>query len=82
MNIKKTELWTVFTVLFLGLFILFLIYPMLGILQQAVISKDGSFTLKEFVRFFSQTYYSRTIINSFEVSIAITAASLVIGIPF
>lgn len=82
MSIKKTELWTVFTVLFLGLFILFLIYPMLGILQQAVISKDGSFTLKEFVRFFSQTYYSRTIINSFEVSIAITAASLVIGIPF
>lgn len=82
MNIKKTELWTVFTVLFLGLFILFLIYPMPGILQQAVISKDGSFTLKEFVRFFSQTYYSRTIINSFEVSIAITAASLVIGIPF
>ena len=82
MNIKKAELWTVFTVLFLGLFILFLIYPMLGILQQAIISKDGSFTLKEFVRFFSQTYYSRTIINSFEVSIAITAASLVIGIPF
>lgn len=81
MKIKKFELWSGITVLFLGLFLLFLIYPMFGILQQAVISKDGDFTLKEFVKFFSQSYYSKTIYNSFKVSIAITALTLLIGIP-
>lgn len=79
---RKFELWSGITILFLVLFVVFLIYPMFGILQQSVISKDGQFTLAEFTKFFSQSYYSKTIFNSFKVSIAITVATLVIGIPF
>lgn len=82
MKSKKFELWTGVTIMFLALFFLFLVYPMFGILRQAVISKEGEFTFKEFVKFFSQSYYSKTIFNSFKVSIAITVVTLIIGIPF
>lgn len=82
MKTKKLELWSGVTILFLVLFVVFLIYPMFGILQQSVISKDGQFTMKEFVKFFSQSYYSKTIFNSFKVSIAITVTTLIIGVPF
>lgn len=75
-------MWSGVTILFLVLFALFLIYPLFGILQQAVISKEGVFTLQEFTKFFSQAYYSKTILNSFKVSIAITAVTLLLGIPF
>lgn len=79
---KKIDMWSGVTVIFLVLFALFLIYPLLGILQQSVISKEGEFTLQEFTKFFSQAYYSKTIFNSFKVSIAITAVTLLLGIPF
>ena len=79
---KKFDMWSGVTVMFLVLFALFLIYPLLGILQQSVISKEGVFTLQEFTKFFSQAYYSKTIFNSFKVSIAITAVTLILGIPF
>lgn len=79
---KKFEFWTIISFVLLGLFALCLIYPMFGILQQAVISKEGQFTLQEFAKFFSQPYYTKTIANSFQVSIAITAVTLLIGIPF
>ena len=82
MKKKKLDMWSGVTVLFLVLFALFLIYPLLGILQQSVISKEGTFTLQEFSKFFSQAYYSKTIFNSFKVSIAITAVTLILGIPF
>ena len=51
-------MWSGVTIIFLVLFVLFLIYPLLGILQQSVISKEGEFTLQEFTKFFSQAYYS------------------------
>jgi len=79
---KKFDIWIVFTVSFLVLFALFLIYPMLGILKESVINRDGQFTVSEFTKFFSQPYYSKTILNSFKVSIAITVVTLLIGIPF
>ena len=82
MKTRKFELWSGITILFLVLFLVFLVYPMYGILRQAVISKEGQFTLQEFTKFFSQSYYSKTIINSFKVSITVTLVTLLIGIPF
>ncbi|MDX9810508.1 MAG: iron ABC transporter permease [Sphaerochaetaceae bacterium] len=79
---KKLDMWSWITVAFIVLFAIFLLYPLLGILKQSVISREGRFTFQEFVKFFSQPYYSNTIINSFKVTIAITLATLVIGIPF
>ncbi|MHC1691546.1 MAG: ABC transporter permease [Sphaerochaetaceae bacterium] len=79
---RKSDMWSVVTITFLALFAIFLLYPLLGILKQSVVSREGHFTLAEFVRFFSEPYYSRTILNSFKVTVAITLCTLLIGIPF
>lgn len=79
---KGFEIWSGLTIFFLLFFALFLLYPLFGILKESVVSPDGAFTLKEFTKFFSQSYYSKTILNSFKVSLAITVATLLIGIPF
>lgn len=79
---RPPDFWSAITLFFLLFFALFLLYPLYGILKESIISADGNFTLEQFVKFFSQSYYSRTITNSFKVSIAITAFALLIGIPF
>ena len=78
---KKFELWTVVSIVLLALFLLFLVYPMFGLLKQSVMDEEGSFTLQEFVKFFSKSYYTSTIWNSVKVTLAVTAVSLVLGIP-
>ena len=78
---RRRDMWSGVTITFVVLFVIFLVYPLLGILKQSVFDREGNFTLQEFVKFFSQPYYSRTIINSFEVTIAITLCTLLIGIP-
>ena len=82
MKKRKFEVWSAVTWIFLALFALFLVYPMYGILRQAVINKDGQFTFEQFAKFFSTPYYSSTIQNSFVVTIAVTAVTLLLGIPF
>lgn len=79
---QKKELWSVITWIFLGLFALFLIYPMFGILKQSVLDADGRLTLAQFEKFFGTPYYSGTIKNSFVVTLAVTGATLLLGIPF
>ncbi len=81
MKQKKLDLWSFVSITILALFLLFLIYPMLGILKQSVISPEGGYSLAGFQKFFAESYYSTTIVNSFTVSIAITVVSLLIGIP-
>jgi iron(III) transport system permease protein len=78
---KKIELWTIVSIVLLATFLLFLVYPMVGLLKQSVIGTDGQFTLSEFQKFFSKTYYTGTIINSLKVTLAVTAVSLLLGIP-
>lgn len=82
---KKTlrlDMWKGISFFFLALFLLILVYPLFGILRQSVISGEGQFTLAEFQKFFSQPYYTKTILNSLTVSIAITLSTLLIGVPF
>ena len=56
---QKFELWTVVSLALLAMFLLFLVYPMVGLLKQSVFDSDGAFTLKNFERFFTYTngYY-------------------------
>ena len=53
---RKFEVWSVITWIFLGLFALFLVYPMFGILKQSIINSEGHFTLEQFQKFFSTPY--------------------------
>ena len=81
MKAKKFELWTLISVLLLGTFILFLVYPMFGLLKQSVVTPEGEFTLQEFAKFFSKSYYTGTIVNSVKVTLSVTAIALILGIP-
>ncbi len=78
---RKFELWTVVSLVLLALFLLFLVYPMFGLLKQSVMNEDGQFTLQEFVKFFSKSYYTSTIWNSVKVTVTVTFVSLLLGIP-
>lgn len=80
---KKThqkDPWILVSWVILALYLLFLIYPMFNVLRRSVV-EDGQFTLSYFKLFFSQQYYMSTLWNSFKVSIATTAVSLILGVP-
>lgn len=79
---KKFEVWTVISIVLFLSFLLFLVYPLFGLLKQAVISTSGDFTMQEFTKFFSKSYYYGTIWNSVKVTVTVTLVSLLIGIPF
>lgn len=78
---KKFELWTVVSLVLLATFLLFLVYPMFGLLKQSVITPEGQFSLAEFTKFFSKSYYTDTMVNSMLVTVSVTAVSLILGIP-
>lgn len=79
---KKFDGWTVVSIIMLLLFIGLLIYPMFGIIKQAVIMPDGSFSFEQFSKFFGNSIYTKSIINSFKITIFVTLVTLLVGIPF
>ncbi len=78
---RKFEVWTVMSWSILGLYLLFLLYPLFSVLKESVIGEAGTFSLEYFKRFFGERYYSQTLVNSFKISFAVTALSLALGIP-
>lgn len=76
------DVWFILSLAILGLFTLFLIFPLTRVLKSSIYASDGSLTLEYFRQFFGQPYYFETIVNSFKVSIAVTIVCLIIGIPF
>lgn len=78
---KRRDMWLVLSFVLLGMFVLFLVYPLLGLMRQSVLNPQGQFTMEQFKKFFMQRYYSTTILNSFKVSFAITGLTLLLGIP-
>lgn len=83
MNRKpKFDLWTFIGLGMLGLYGIFLIFPMMNLISQAVRDKDtGALTLGYFFEFFSTPYYFNTLWNSFKVTTAVTLLTLVAGTP-
>ncbi|MBR0419975.1 MAG: iron ABC transporter permease [Erysipelotrichaceae bacterium] len=77
---KNFDVWKIVSVLILALYALFLIYPLWKLLYNAFFS-NGVFTLEQFEKFFSQSYYIKSIFNSIKVSLLATILTLIIGIP-
>ena len=75
------DVWFIISLLIFAALILFLVYPMFGLIRQSVIMKDGRFSLEQFVKFFSAKYYTSTIWHSTKVTICVTLLSLALGIP-
>jgi len=79
---EKLDVWSLVTLLILGLYGLFLIYPLLNLLGQSVIDKStGKFTLSYFYKFFSKPYYFNTLLNSFKVTFFVTILTVLLGTP-
>jgi iron(III) transport system permease protein len=80
----RKKLFDAWAIVYLAIFVaylLFLIYPMYTILQNSVKGENGALSLEWFAKFFSQKYYSQTLIHSFNVTLCTTVLSLVIGVP-
>ncbi|CEN28963.1 MULTISPECIES: ABC transporter permease [Pseudolactococcus] len=73
------NLWTISSLVILLTYLLFLVYPIVNILKNAIFVK-GQLSFSNFSTFFSKSYYSQTLVNSFKVSITATFFALVIGI--
>lgn len=79
---RKFDFWVVISLVILGLYLLFMVYPLFQIVRQSVRDENtGEFTLRYFIKFFGQTYYFRTLINSFRVAVCTCVFSLIIGVP-
>ena len=78
----KFDLWTFIGLGILGLYGIFLIFPMMNLISQAIRDKEtGAFTLGYFIEFFSTPYYFNTLWNSFKVTTAVTILTLIVGTP-
>ena len=79
---RKFDFWVIASLVILGLYLLFMVYPLFKIVRQSVLDeKTGEFTMRYFIKFFSQPYYFRTLINSLTVAIAACVLSLILGVP-
>ncbi len=79
---KQLDVWFVVKIVMLGLFLLFLVYPLFGVLRKAVLSPDhAGFTLEQYKKFFGDEYYFSTISNSFKVTVAVTILSMLLALP-
>nr|WP_041385378.1 iron ABC transporter permease [Sphaerochaeta pleomorpha] len=79
---KLFEFWNMTSFGILALFVVFLVFPIAGLLKEAVVTSDGRFSLDAFARFFGKSYYYSTIFNSFKIAFFSMALCLLLGIPF
>lgn len=81
-NKFRLDIWGIITLAMIGVYALFLLYPMAHLIRQSVVDgKTGEYSLVNFAKFFSKSYYFDTLFNSFKVSIAATILSVSIGTP-
>jgi iron(III) transport system permease protein len=77
----RWEVWLFISVAAMLLYMLFLLYPLITLLAQSVMGKDGGFSLEHFRRIFSKAYYLRAIGNSFKVTLSVTLFSVLLATP-
>lgn len=78
----RFDFWTITTVVIIGIFALFLVYPLASLFVNSF--KDeavNGFTLDNFIKFFSKKYYYRSLLNSLKLTVVVTIVSIVIGLP-
>ena len=79
---KKADFWVVASLLVMALYILFMVYPMIKVMYQALLDPSTKqLSLVNFRKFFTTPYYSTTLVHSFKVAVAVAFFSLLVGIP-
>lgn len=81
---KKSTLdsWVVVSLVLLGFYALFMIYPMFSLLKESFFDKTtGALTLDNYIKFFNYRQNYLALIHSFETSACVTVGALLIGVP-
>ena len=73
-------IWSTITIFLVLLYVAFLIIPLFGLLKSSFVV-EGSFSFAYFKKFFSEAYYSKTLINSLQVTICVTLLSAIVAFP-
>ncbi len=79
---RRRDIWSLFSIVILVLYIIFLIYPMGRMFKESIVLPDGSFGLDYFARFLGQRYYNITLWNSTQVTVVVTILTMLLGVPF
>ena len=78
----KFDIWSPITLGLVGLYGIFLVFPLVNLLTQALVDKEtGNLTLAYFVKFFSTPYYFNTLLNSFKVVTVVTVLTIIVATP-
>lgn len=90
MNKKKIRLdfWNIVTISIIVLFAVFLIYPLLNLFLSGfqetarIEGQDISvWSLANYLKFFERKYYTEALLNSFKLTISVTAVAILLGVP-
>ena len=58
MKVKKYDQWLIVSAILLVLFLVFLVWPLFGLLKQSVFNSAGEFSLANFERFFTYVLFA------------------------
>lgn len=79
---RKYDIWSTITVVIFIMYILLLVFPLFTLLIKSVIDgSTGAFSLAYFKEFFSKKYYYGSLLNSFKVTLCVTALTIIIATP-
>ncbi|MXQ49491.1 ABC transporter permease subunit [Streptococcus pneumoniae] len=76
--LQRMNIWVLSSLIIFVTYLMFLLYPIVTILQQALFV-DGHLSFGNFLAFFSKDYYFTTLLNSFKVSVTATVLALLVG---
>lgn len=78
----RWDFWRVAAIIILGLFALFLIYPIFSLFIDGFKDSDTNiWSFSNYIRFFSKKYYTSALLNSFKLTISVTVIAILIGVP-
>lgn len=78
----RPNFWFWVKILVAAIMILFLIYPFFTLITRSFFSpKEEGFTLANYIRFFTKSYYYSSLGRSLFVSITATLTTMLIGVP-
>lgn len=76
------DFWKIVTLCACLLFLVFLVYPLGSMFITGFRNVEtGKLTLANFAKFFSKSYYYRTLFNSFKVTICVSVLAILLGTP-
>lgn len=76
----RLDYWSVVTGIAIAFFLVFFLYPVSRVFVNSVYNfKTGDFSIEAFRKFFSRSYYTSTIFNSFKVTITATLITMITG---